>query len=66
VKLSRIAIFGVGYVLGTRAGRERYEQIVAAAQRASQRLEDYFDGGRQPADRSTGTDETSDGGSGQQ
>ena len=66
MKLSRIAIFGVGYVLGTRAGRERYEQIVMAAQSASQRLEDYFDGGRQSAYRSTSTDDTSDGGSGQQ
>jgi hypothetical protein len=66
VKLSRIAIFGVGYVLGTRAGRERYEQIVSAAQRASQRLEDYFDGGRQSADRWTSTDDTPDGGSRQQ
>ena len=66
MKLSRIAIFGIGYVLGTRAGRERYEQIVAAAQSASQRLENYFDGGRQPEDRSTSPDETSDGGSGQQ
>jgi hypothetical protein len=66
VKLSRIAIFGVGYVLGTRAGRERYEQIVAAAQRASQRMEDYFDGGRQPENRSTSADDASDGGSGQQ
>jgi hypothetical protein len=26
-KLSFIAGFGAGYVLGTRAGRERYEQI---------------------------------------
>jgi hypothetical protein len=23
-----LVVFGVGYVLGTRAGRERYEQIV--------------------------------------
>ena len=66
MKLSRIAIFGVGYVLGTRAGHERYEQIVQAAQRASQRLEDYFDGGRQSERRSTSTDDTSDGGPGQQ
>jgi hypothetical protein len=36
-----LTVFGVGYVLGTRAGRERYEQIVAAAQNASKRLEDY-------------------------
>jgi hypothetical protein len=41
VKLRTIAIFGAGYLLGTRAGRERYGQIVAAAQGASKRLEDY-------------------------
>lgn len=41
MKLRNVAMFGVGYVLGTRAGRERYEQIVAAAQNASKRLEDY-------------------------
>ena len=29
-KLSFLAGFGVGYVLGARAGRERYEQIVRA------------------------------------
>lgn len=40
MKLRSAAVFGVGYVLGTRAGRERYEQIVAAAQNASKRLED--------------------------
>jgi hypothetical protein len=33
VKLSTIAMFGAGYVLGTRAGRERYDQIRQAAQR---------------------------------
>jgi hypothetical protein len=26
-KLSTVAIFGAGYVLGTRAGRQRYDQI---------------------------------------
>jgi hypothetical protein len=41
VKLRSIAVFGAGYVLGTRAGRERYGQIVTAAQSASKRLEDY-------------------------
>jgi hypothetical protein len=41
VRLRTIAIFGAGYVFGTRAGRERYGQIVAAAQGASKRLEDY-------------------------
>jgi hypothetical protein len=34
-------MFGAGYVLGTKAGRERYAQIVTAAQRASKRLEEY-------------------------
>ena len=42
MKLRSMAVFGVGYVLGTRAGRERYGQIVAAAQSASKRLEDYI------------------------
>lgn len=42
MKLRSIAVFGAGYVLGTRAGRERYGQIVAAAQNASKRLEDYI------------------------
>jgi hypothetical protein len=41
VKLRIAAAFGVGYVLGTKAGRERYGQIVAAAQGASKRLEEY-------------------------
>ena len=27
MKLSTVAMFGAGYVLGTRAGRERYEQL---------------------------------------
>lgn len=41
MRLRTLAVFGIGYVLGTRAGRERYEQIVAAAKRAGQRLEQY-------------------------
>jgi hypothetical protein len=59
VKLVSVAIFGAGYVLGTKAGRDRYEQIMAAAQNApqtyerfatvarnvSQRLEEYGNGG---------------------
>ena len=32
---------GVGYVLGRRAGRVRYEQLLAAAKRASARLDEY-------------------------
>ena len=41
MKLRTVALFGVGYVLGTRAGRERYAQLVALAQKASERLDEY-------------------------
>jgi hypothetical protein len=50
MKLVAVAIFGVGYVLGSKAGRERYEQIRELVRKASenfdasgarQRLEDY-------------------------
>jgi len=40
VKLSTAAIFGLGYLLGTRAGRQRYEQIRMLAGR----LAEEFDG----------------------
>ncbi|WP_262848247.1 hypothetical protein [Mumia quercus] len=43
MRLRTLAVFGIGYVLGTRAGHERYEQLVAAAKRAGKRLEDYGD-----------------------
>lgn len=43
MRLRTLAVFGIGYVLGTRAGQERYEQIVAAAKRAGKRLEEYGD-----------------------
>lgn len=38
MRLRSIALFGTGYVLGTRAGRERYAQITAAAAKAATRL----------------------------
>ena len=41
MKLSTLAVFGAGYVLGTRAGRERYGKIIAGAQSATKRLEKY-------------------------
>jgi hypothetical protein len=34
-------MFGAGYVLGARAGDERYAQIIAVAARTSKRLEEY-------------------------
>jgi hypothetical protein len=48
VRLTTLAVFGAGYVLGTRAGHERYAQIVAAAQRASRRLDEFSESHRAP------------------
>jgi hypothetical protein len=36
MKLLTVAIFGIGYVLGAKAGRERYEQICRLARSASE------------------------------
>lgn len=41
MRLSTLAAVGVAYVLGARAGRERYEQIRTLAQTAAQRMESY-------------------------
>jgi hypothetical protein len=38
-KLMTLAAFGLGYVLGTRAGRERYEQIRELAHTASKNFD---------------------------
>jgi hypothetical protein len=38
-KLMTLAAFGLGYVLGTRAGRERYEQIRELARNASKNFD---------------------------
>jgi hypothetical protein len=38
MKLTTVAVFGVGYLLGTRAGRQRYEQILELAQIAGGRF----------------------------
>jgi hypothetical protein len=50
-----VVIFGVGYVLGSKAGRERYAEIVAAAHKASERLEAYSNGGGRANGRSAVT-----------
>jgi hypothetical protein len=54
VRLPTLLMFGAGYVLGTRAGRERYAQIIAAADSASKRLEAYSD--RHRAEAGDGAD----------
>jgi uncharacterized protein YdgA (DUF945 family) len=38
-KLTAIAVFGLGYVLGSKAGRERYEQLRELAQTVSKNFE---------------------------
>lgn len=45
MRLTAIGALVVGYVLGARAGRERYEEIRQLAGRAAQRLEDYGSSG---------------------
>lgn len=39
--LTKLGAFGIGYVLGARAGKERYEQIREWAEQAARRLETY-------------------------
>jgi hypothetical protein len=49
VKLTKAVIFAAGYILGARAGRERYAQIVALMEKASGQLEEFSS--RHPPDR---------------
>ena len=41
MKLTAVAVFAVGYVVGAKAGRDRYAQIVDGMARASQRLDEF-------------------------
>jgi hypothetical protein len=45
MKLTTLLVFGTGYVLGTKAGREQYERFLKLAHRASERLDAYGSGG---------------------
>jgi hypothetical protein len=49
VKLTGAAVFAAGYVIGARAGRERYAQIIQGMARASQALDEFS--ARRPPDR---------------
>ncbi len=51
MKLRSLVLFGAGYVLGARAGRERYAQIVEAAQKASQRFDERRRQPTKPSER---------------
>ena len=61
MKLTALAVFAAGYVVGAKAGRERYDQIVAWAARASQRLEEFSS--RHPSGRQEPRSGHTDGGS---
>jgi len=39
MKLTTVAMFGAGYVLGTRAGRQRYDQLRETALRVAGELD---------------------------
>jgi hypothetical protein len=41
LRLTALLMFGAGYVMGTRAGRERYAEIVRVVEKASKRFEEY-------------------------
>lgn len=53
MKLTTLGLCGVAYVLGARAGKERYDQIRTLAHEAAQKLEAYGEGGSL-AERVTG------------
>lgn len=45
MRIELVGAMVLGYVFGTRAGRERYEQIRQVASEAAERLEAYGSGG---------------------
>jgi hypothetical protein len=45
MRLTALGALAVGYVLGARAGKERYEEIRQLASRAAERLEAYGSSG---------------------
>jgi hypothetical protein len=49
MKLRSLVVFGVGYVLGAKAGRERYVQMVEAVKTASQRFDEVRRQREQPS-----------------
>ena len=59
MRLTTLAMFGAGCVVAAKAGRERYQQIVAAAEKTSKRSTssarahrlESSDGGRDPGRR---------------
>jgi hypothetical protein len=57
VKVTTVGLCAVAYVLGARAGKERYDQIRRLAHEAAERLESYGEGGSLAARLSDWLDE---------
>ena len=55
MKLRTAIVFGIGYVLGTRAGRDRYEQLRRLYRRttSNERVRQVIDQGKDIVDSST-------------
>ena len=51
MKVRSLVVFGVGYLVGTRAGRERWEQFTAFRGRLADLLEEQATGGSEAGDR---------------
>lgn len=66
MRLRTMAIFGLGYLVGTRAGRERFEQIAGGVREMAQSdmvqgyLDRALDVARRPLSAEESTDELSD------
>jgi hypothetical protein len=55
MRLRTVAVFGIGYLLGTKAGRDRYEQLRRLYRRASsnERVRQVIDQGKDIVDAGT-------------
>jgi hypothetical protein len=61
VRVHTLLALGVGYVVGARAGRGRYRQIVSAAGHVADSLERYARGSAQGSDERSPNDDVSGG-----
>lgn len=60
MRFTGLAVFAAGYVIGAKAGRERYAQIVDGLAKASEQLEEFS--ARHPPVRQEGASGRADGG----
>ena len=66
MRLRSMAIFGIGYLVGTRAGRDRYQQIAESVREVAESdvvrgyVDRAFDMARRPLDPPDESDDTSE------